>query len=207
MIGTVASVMTLLITVGLPNRPLMRRQRRLGAHLRRACLPGFPAARFPRRRYRRRRRAAPRDRSACRCPAHRAEKPAGAPARRAALSIADARADIRSADRCSPCVAPTARPAMAMPSISTKGSPSISMRSAKVPESPSSALQTMYLWSRLGARHGLPLDAGRESPRRRARAGPTPSLPRRSPRAPRRQRASGPRARRARDSRRATADR
>jgi hypothetical protein len=31
-----------------------------------------------------------------------------------------------------------------MPSISVKGSPSISMRSAKVPLSPSSALQTMY---------------------------------------------------------------
>ena len=33
MIGTEASDSTLLITVGLPNRPLMRRQRRLGAHL------------------------------------------------------------------------------------------------------------------------------------------------------------------------------
>ena len=36
---------------------------------------------------------------------------------------------------------------MVMPSISTNGSPSITMRSAKVPESPSSALQTMYFWS------------------------------------------------------------
>jgi hypothetical protein len=36
-------------------------------------------------------------------------------------------------------------PAIAMPSISTKGSPSMIMRSAKVPLSPSSALQTMYL--------------------------------------------------------------
>ena len=35
--------------------------------------------------------------------------------------------------------------AMAMPSIRWNGSPSISMRSAKVPESPSSALQTTYL--------------------------------------------------------------
>ena len=33
---------------------------------------------------------------------------------------------------------------MVMPSISTKGSPSMIMRSAKVPLSPSSALQTMY---------------------------------------------------------------
>ena len=32
MIGTAASDSTLLITVGRPNRPLMRRQRRLGAH-------------------------------------------------------------------------------------------------------------------------------------------------------------------------------
>ena len=43
-----------------------------------------------------------------------------------------------------PRVAPTATAAMAMPSISTKGSPSISIRSANVPLSPSSALQTMY---------------------------------------------------------------
>jgi hypothetical protein len=41
-------------------------------------------------------------------------------------------------------VAPTATQAMVMPSIRTKGSPSMIMRSAKVPESPSSALQTMY---------------------------------------------------------------
>ena len=46
-----------------------------------------------------------------------------------------------------PLVAPTARPAIVMPSISRKGSPSISMRSAKVPLSPSSALQTMYFCS------------------------------------------------------------
>ena len=39
---------------------------------------------------------------------------------------------------------PTAMAAMAMPSISTNGSPSMIMRSAKVPLSPSSALQTMY---------------------------------------------------------------
>src|SRR5436305_5862 len=36
---------------------------------------------------------------------------------------------------------------MIMPSMRVKGSPSISMRSAKVPLSPSSALQTMYFWS------------------------------------------------------------
>ncbi len=37
-------------------------------------------------------------------------------------------------------------PAIVMPSISTNGSPSIIMRSEKVPESPSSALQTTYFW-------------------------------------------------------------
>ena len=37
------------------------------------------------------------------------------------------------------------------------------MRSAKVPLSPSSALQTMYFWSRCVVEHGLPLDAGREA--------------------------------------------
>ena len=36
---------------------------------------------------------------------------------------------------------------MVMPSMSMRGSPSITMRSAKVPLSPSSALQQMYFWS------------------------------------------------------------
>ena len=54
-------------------------------------------------------------------------------------------------------------PAIAMPSISTKGSPSMIMRSAKVPLSPSSALQTMYLRSAGRIEHRLPLDAGREA--------------------------------------------
>ena len=44
-----------------------------------------------------------------------------------------------------------------------KGSPSISMRSAKVPLSPSSALQTMYFGRAAGLRHGPPFDAGREA--------------------------------------------
>jgi hypothetical protein len=43
-----------------------------------------------------------------------------------------------------PFVAPTAIPAMIIPSIRVKGSPSMSIRSAKVPLSPSSALQTTY---------------------------------------------------------------
>ena len=42
-------------------------------------------------------------------------------------------------------------PAIVMPSISMNGSPSISMRSAKVPLSPSSALQQMYFWSALAS--------------------------------------------------------
>ena len=41
MIGTVASDSTLLMTVGLPNRPLMRRQRRLGAHQPALALEAF----------------------------------------------------------------------------------------------------------------------------------------------------------------------
>ena len=39
--GTVARVITLLMTVGLPNRPLMRGQRRLGAHLAAPALQAF----------------------------------------------------------------------------------------------------------------------------------------------------------------------
>ena len=54
-------------------------------------------------------------------------------------------------------------PAIAMPSISTKGSPSMIMRSAKVPLSPSSALQTMYFAVAGRIEHRLPLDAGREA--------------------------------------------
>ena len=46
-----------------------------------------------------------------------------------------------------PSCAPTAMAAMAMPSIKVKGSPSIKIRSAKVPLSPSSALQQIYLTS------------------------------------------------------------
>ena len=38
-------------------------------------------------------------------------------------------------------------PAMIIPSISTYGSLSMTSRSENVPESPSSALQTMYFWS------------------------------------------------------------
>ena len=53
-------------------------------------------------------------------------------------------------------------PAIVIPSISTKGSPSMIMRSAKVPLSPSSALQTIYFWS-AAAGDGFPLDPGRKS--------------------------------------------
>ena len=63
----------------------------------------------------------------------------------------------------SPWLAPTAMPAIAMPSISRKGSPSMIMRSAKVPESPSSALQTTYFRALGASAHGAPFDAGRES--------------------------------------------
>ena len=58
-------------------------------------------------------------------------------------------------------------PAIVMPSIRTKGSPSMIMRSAKVPLSPSSALQTMYFWSALvcaTVRHLMPV--GKPAPPR-----------------------------------------
>ena len=51
---------------------------------------------------------------------------------------------------------------MAMPSMSTNGSPSMIMRSAKVPLSPSSALQTMYFWPGIRSCHRAPLDASGE---------------------------------------------
>ena len=54
-----------------------------------------------------------------------------------------------------------------MPSISMNGSPSITMRSAKVPESPSSALQTMYFSPggvAAAVRHLMP--AGKPAPPR-----------------------------------------
>ena len=51
-----------------------------------------------------------------------------------------------------------------MPSISRNGSPSISMRSAKVPLSPSSALQTTYFCSAsipAAVRHLIPVGKAR----------------------------------------------
>ena len=52
---------------------------------------------------------------------------------------------------------------MAMPSTRRKGSPSMSMRSANVPLSPSSALQAMNLRSEAMFEDRLPLDACREA--------------------------------------------
>ncbi len=63
---------------------------------------------------------------------------------------------------------------MVIPSIRTKGSPSMIMRSAKVPESPSSALQTRYLRAPAASARGLPLDPGgkaRSAPAPEARLG------------------------------------
>ena len=51
---------------------------------------------------------------------------------------------------------------MVMPSMSANGSPSMSMRSENVPESPSSALQAMYFCAGRLVEHRLPLDAGRK---------------------------------------------
>ena len=52
---------------------------------------------------------------------------------------------------------------MAMPSIRVNGSPSMSMRSAKVPLSPSSALTHTYFCGGVGLRDRAPLDAGGEA--------------------------------------------
>ena len=69
------------MTVGRPNRPLVRRQRRLGAHHARACLRGSRAATSPRRRHRRRRRRGSRGRTHARADDAGAEQPL-APRRR-----------------------------------------------------------------------------------------------------------------------------
>src|SRR5579883_2362051 len=53
-------------------------------------------------------------------------------------------------------------PAIVIPSISTKGSPSMIMRSAKVPLSPSGIADNVFLIGRR-IRHGLPFDAGRKA--------------------------------------------
>ena len=66
-----------------------------------------------------------------------------------------------------PYSAPTASPAIAIPSSRQYGSPSINIRSLKVPESPSSALQHTYLRSACVAatvRHLIP--AGTAAPPR-----------------------------------------
>ena len=82
-------------------------------------------------------------------------------------------------------LAPTVTPAIAIPSSRVKGSPSISMRSAKVPLSPSSALQHTYLTPSDPSRHGASstvrhlIPAGNPAPPRprrpEARMSPTTS--------------------------------
>ena len=52
---------------------------------------------------------------------------------------------------------------MIMPSMRVNGSPSTSIRSANVPESPSSKLQHTNFWSAGVSSTVLPLDAGREA--------------------------------------------
>ena len=150
---------TLLMTVGRPNRPLCAGSGGLRGRCR-ACLRGFPA-RSPRRRHRRRRRPGLRGRRrgwSRRCP-RRDSRYAGRRDRgvhrrhRMRIFRADVDVAFGGADG----------DAGVMPSITTKGSPSMIMRSAKVPLSPSSALQTMYFAVGACLRHRLPLDAGREA--------------------------------------------
>ena len=85
----------------LAEQALVRRQRRLGAHLAALAFEAFEQRRSPRRRHRRRRRRAPRCRTSLRRPARRPEQP-----RRAqhdgALHDADGVRDIPSGCRCSP---------------------------------------------------------------------------------------------------------
>ncbi len=50
-----------------------------------------------------------------------------------------------------------------MPSMSTKGSPSMIMRSAKVALSPLVGIADDVFLARLGVEHGVPLDACREA--------------------------------------------
>jgi hypothetical protein len=95
---------------------------------------------------------------------------------------------------------------MAMPSSRQKGSPSISMRSEKVPESPSSALQTTYFCAAARRMHGAPLDAGRKG-RATAPAQARIGHGRTIAPAPWPAPGAGPRRRRARRSRPASADR
>ena len=116
------------------------------------------------------------------------------------------RADIPRAGRCNPAWRRPRVPAMVMPSMSANGSPSMSMRSENVPESPSSALQAMYFCAAALIEHGLPLDAGGKR-----RAAAAAQARNRSPRARSRAAASkaprsGPRSRRARCSRRCRKD-
>ena len=178
--GRRRSSRTLLMTVGLPNRPEIGGQRRLRAHL-----PAFALKAFEQR------SLFAADIGAGAKPrldvegVARAEHLGAEEARRRGPARSRGkrrrrRADIRSGCRHSPSSRRSATAAIAMPSMSRNGSPSISIRSAKVPLSPSSALQTTYFWS-AGApatvRHLIPSG----SRRRRARAGRTRAPPRSSP--------------------------
>jgi hypothetical protein len=105
-----------------------------------SCLPGFPAARFPRRRCRRRRRDGRRcrnpSRSCCSCRSAWPHRPGRR--RLQALALADelaAHVDVAG-------IAPMAKPAIRQPSISVCGSWRRISRSLQVPGSDSSALTT-----------------------------------------------------------------
>ena len=130
----------------------------------RACPPGSPASRSPRRRCTPRRRPAPAGRSAGRCP--RTSAPSqpcevrhvdGAAQRRDRVGVLRAQVDVALGGPDGD------RRATSIPSISRNGSPSISIRSAKVPLSPSSALHTTNFSSPGRLQHGAPLDPGREA--------------------------------------------
>ena len=160
--GTAASDSTLLITVGRPNSPLcagsggfartmpalalqaVEQRGLLAADVGPGPDPQLQPERMPRA-------ADPRPEPP------RASRPQRSPRRAPTVAFG-----YSERSRCSPASPRPRTPAIAMPSISTKGSPSMIMRSAKVPLSPSSALQTMYFCAAAVVRHRLPLDPGRE---------------------------------------------
>jgi len=73
------------------------------------------------------------------------------------------REEFGGAGRYNPGSRPPRSPAMVMPSTRASGSPSINMRSEKVPESPSSALQVIVLSVRRADREPFSLDPGWEA--------------------------------------------
>ena len=205
MIGTVASEMTLLTTVGLPNRPSMRRQRRLGADHAALAFEAFQQRRFLRRRCRRRRPRALRGRK-CLPQPEDVRRDSRLPGRGDRLLQRRERVRIFGADIDVALVAPDRE---AGDRHAFDQHERIAFHDHAVGEGAAVAFvgvaDDVFLLGR-GVGDGLPLDAGREA---RAAAAAQARLGHRVDDAggAERQRCSGRDSRRAPDSRRATADR